>query len=333
VDRVLREYQQRSAMLGTTPTTLFLGGGTPSRLPADLLAPLLGGLGPWVAQAEVSAEVNPEDATTPWLEAALAAGINRVSLGVQTFDPQRAKLLGRAHTSPMAVDALRRIASTGFASWSADLMFAVPDQTLADLDSDLDQLLALDPPHVSLYGLTFEPSTPFEARRQAGKMTPLADGLWRDMYDHLVARLEAAGLTRYEVSNFGRPGHASAHNQHYWRGSPYLGLGPGAHGLASSGLRWVNLADPAAWMASEDPTAHQEQPSPREASMDLLLSGMRCVVGVDLNALACALDGAVLDRLQEQGLLQRFEGRIALTHHAFPIADAVVIRLVEALEA
>ena len=333
VDRVLWEREHRRDALPDRPETVFLGGGTPSRMPTRALGRLIAGLDP-AAGAEVSAEVNPEDADEDWLCGARDAGVTRISVGVQTLDPTHSKLLGRGHTSPQARSVLERIAQMGFDTWSADLIFAVPGQTLDDLDRDLDALLELEPPHVALYGLTFEPDTPFEARRRAGKLAPLPDETWRAMYDRLVERLEAVGLLRYEVSNFARDGHRSRHNEGYWLGRPYLGLGPAAHGFAVDGTRWINHADPATWL-TDDPTLSSERPTGEDAAIDRLVSGMRHIGGVDLEAMIAICghrpSDPAIERLVAAGLLERDGTRIRLTYAGFPIADSVVNALVSGL--
>lgn len=335
VDRALRERERRRHQLPHAPRTVFLGGGTPSRLPAAELARLVRGLDA-APDAEVTAEANPEDAHADWLAAARDAGVTRLSLGVQTFDPERSRLLGRAHTTREAAAAIDRIAAVGFASWSVDLMFALPGQTLAQLDADLDALVAHAPPHVSIYGLTFEEGTPFEARRRAGKLRPPPDDLWRAMYDRLVDRLAAAGLDRYEVSNFARSGHRSRHNVGYWTGAPYLGLGPAAHGLGVAGDRWVNLATPEAWLAADDPTAHHEWPTDEQRALDALGSGMRFVDGLDLATLAAATGhrprAATVEAVRHGGMIEVTGSTIRLTAEGFPVADSVIGALARALE-
>ncbi|MCA9573431.1 MAG: coproporphyrinogen III oxidase family protein, partial [Myxococcales bacterium] len=227
------------------PATLYIGGGTPSRLSADTLL----GLVETVGAPDVTVEANPEDLEPEWLEALVAGGVSRVSLGVQSTVPRFARRLGRAHVP--AGPAIERLRGSGLDSWSVDLIFGLPGQTLADLVADLEALLAHEPPHVSLYGLTIEPGTGFARLEARGReMEPDAD-VWRSMYDHLVERLEAAGLHRYEVSNFARNGHRSAHNALYWQGAPYLAVGPGAHGFAPDGRRWVN-ASWAGWRRGEE---------------------------------------------------------------------------------
>ena len=331
VDAVARDFSKLQQDASTLVQTLYIGGGTPSRLPAASLARLIRSIGPLARDAEVTCEANPEDVTETWLKQARDAGVTRISVGVQSFTVATARLLGRGHTGPDSAEALQRIRSANFDSWSADLIFAVPGQSLDQLNHDLDQLLALEPPHVSLYGLTFEPNTPFERLRASGRLEPVEDERWREMYDTVVSRLEDDGLERYEVSNFARDGHQSRHNLRYWTGMPYLGLGPGAHGFGTDGSRWVNHADPAHWMAADDPRAHIEYPSPRDAAVDRLISRLRGKHGLPLADLGWPIDPDVVGNLRRQALLDPRTDRLALTHDAFAIADAVVLRLIEAM--
>lgn len=336
VDRLLAEYHDRRPAFGDAARTVFLGGGTPSRMPIPALTRLIAGLAREPG-AEVSLEANPEDVDQPWLDGAIAAGVNRLSLGVQTLDPALARLLNRAHTVDQATALLGRVGRSGVRSWSLDLIFGVPGQTLADLRRDLEALLAYEPPHVSLYGLTIEPGTPFARGVERGTLIPAGDDLWREMYDHLVERLGQAGLDRYEVSNFARPGHESDHNRGYWHDRPYLGLGPSAHGYAPDGARWVNRKDLARYLAGDDPTETRDGPSAEGLASERLISGMRAREGVDLDQLAHRTglrpDANVVEALIRHGLLRREGPRIALALAGYPVADAVVVRLVDALGA
>lgn len=333
VTRALAEADTRGApfrALGP-PATVFLGGGTPSRLAPAVLQRLIAGLGA-APGAEVTIETNPEDVDAAWPDAARDAGVTRPSLGLQTLDPRFARLLNRACTVDHAADTLARVAAAGFPSWSVDLIFALPDQTLADVDADLDRLLAHAPPHVSLYGLTYEAGTPFGRARDQGRMAETDDGLWRAMYERIVARLAEAGLERYEVSNFARPGHRSRHNRLYWTDRPYLGLGPSAHGYRPDGSRYANVRDVAAWTAAADPTAEQDPPDPETRALDLLVSAIRGVDGVPLATLAAlgyALDPAVLHALGDFVTVDA--DRVTLAGDGWFVADAVVSRLARAL--
>ncbi|MEZ4236141.1 MAG: coproporphyrinogen-III oxidase family protein [Myxococcota bacterium] len=333
VAKVLAEAASWAPAFPGRGATLYLGGGTPSRLPVAAIAALVAGLG--AGWDEVTVECNPEDAAPAWLDGVVAAGVTRISLGVQSTVPAVARRLGRGHTQAHAAASMARVAASGVRSWSADLMFAVPGQALGDLDRDLDALLEAGVPHVSLYGLTFEPGTRFDAARQRarGGVTPVDDDLWRAMYDRIVERLHGAGIRRYEVSNFARPGHEARHNAGYWADRPYLGLGPSAHGYAPDGTRWVNRADLADWLAADDPTASRERPDPWTRAVDRLVSGVRAAAGLELGALGVPVDDREVERLVTLGAIVRTGDRIALTDAGFPICDAVVGRLVDALQA
>ncbi|MCB9681479.1 MAG: coproporphyrinogen III oxidase family protein [Alphaproteobacteria bacterium] len=332
VDRVLVEVAARRATFVGDPHTVYLGGGTPSRLPTGALQRLVRGL---VAPTtvEVTVEANPEDVDAAWVDAAIAAGVTRVSLGIQTLDPGHARRLGRAHTPAHGRRAAAVLRDAPLASWSADLMFALAGQSPADLDADLDALLALDPPHVSLYGLTIEEGTGYARAAERGALAPVDDDTWRLMLDAIVARLEAAGLHRYEISNFARDGHRSIHNAGYWDDRPYLGVGPSAHGYAPDGRRWADVSDTAAWIAGAAPVV--EHPTALEGAADRLVSGLRSLAGLSVTALAARYghvpDRAVVDRLVAHGLLAVDGAGMRLSPEGLYVADAVTAALVDGL--
>lgn len=322
LDGVLADLDRWWPAFDGAPATLYFGGGTPS-----LLAPTtLGRLVERIGAAHVSLEANPEDVTDAWLSGVIEAGVQRISLGVQSFQTGSLRLLGRAHHDPGP--ALARLAAAPLQSWSADLIFGLPDQTLAALDADLDALLAFEPPHVSLYDLTLEPGTGL-TRLHERRPLPLPDeDTWATLQDRIVERLQDAGLERYEVSNFARPGHRSLHNQLYWQLRPYLGAGPGAHGLAPDGRRWVN-ASWSAWRIGTPPTV--DTPTPHQAALDALVAGLRGTGGLEPDRLApFIVDPAVRTRLVAQGLL-RDTGALALTPRGLDVIDAVTRALADAL--
>ncbi|MFN7146701.1 MAG: coproporphyrinogen-III oxidase family protein, partial [Myxococcota bacterium] len=253
-DAVIREWGLRRALFPGRPATVYFGGGTPSLAPPDELARIIAAVDP-LPGAEISMEANPGDPLP--LTTFRDAGITRLSLGVQSFDPWVARRLGRGHTSDDARRLVAEAQAAGFASVSFDLMFAVPGQSLARFQADLAAVVALAPDHVSLYGLTIEEGTPFARSKR-----PLDDDLWRDMYDAAVDVLGAHGLERYEASNFARAGHRSVHNEHYWRARHWAGLGASAHAWWPDGTRAANLADTDAYLASPEPLATTEVPAP-----------------------------------------------------------------------
>ena len=218
---------------------LYFGGGTPSLAPPALIGQLIDAM-PVEAGAEITVEANPGTIDPVLLEGLIAGGVNRLSVGIQTFQPRLARLLARGHTVRQAAELLtlvRSFETQGLTSWSADLIFALPEQTLDDLRDDLARLLDSGAPHVSVYALSFEPGTPLTRARDRGRITPPNAEQWSEQYDLVVRTLEQGGLQRYEVSNFARPGHRSQHNGHIWRGGHYMGLGPSAHGFRTDGTR------------------------------------------------------------------------------------------------
>jgi oxygen-independent coproporphyrinogen-3 oxidase len=333
-DAVVAEVDLRRPSFAGPPSTVFFGGGTPSRMPPPLFRRLVTHLNPIVG-AEVSAEINPEDVTPDTLAALRDAGITRASVGLQTMDNRFAPLLNRACTIERASEVAREVAEAGFESWSADVMFALPGQTLGDLDADLDRLLAADPPHVSLYGLTIEPGTPFERGVARGALVPVDDDTWREMYDHVRARLAERGYEQYEVSNFARPGHRSRHNRLYWTDRPYLGVGPSAHGLLPDGTRYANIADARRYLTHADPTDVVEPFEPRARAIDLLISNLRHIEGFDIDhcvrVTGLAPRSAAVAALIRAGALDQVGATLRLTPAGFPIADGVAGRLADAL--
>lgn len=332
---VCAEFDRRSAeflALGP-PSTVFFGGGTPSRLDPAFVAEILATLQP-AADAEISLEANPEDLDPARLAAYLRAGVNRLSIGLQTLDPDFARLLNRNSTVRQARQAIAHTASLGFSTMSVDLMFALPGQRLDQLDAELDGLLALDVPHIALYGLTYEPGTPFTRARDRGRLTEVDDETWRAMYERIAERLRAADFRRYEISNYARPGHESRHNRLYWTDRPYLGLGPSAHSYGPDGHRWANVADLAVYVCADDTRVDHELPTPIQAASDRLLSGLRAQEGVPLTTIArrgVELPEHAIRPFIEGGLLRADPARLILTDSGVALADALAARLCAAL--
>lgn len=230
--------------------TVFFGGGTPSYIPVPDLARVLETLNsafPASSDAEVTLEANPGDVTLEKAEKWLEAGFNRVSMGVQSFDDGLLTLLGRRHHAEQAEASFRLLADAGFQNRSLDLMFGLPAQTLAQWRDSLGRALALEPDHVSLYGLQLEPGTPLEADVRLGRTRRPDDDLAADMYLLAEETFSNAGFRHYEISNWARPGFESRHNLVYWQNGPYLGVGPGAHS-SLFGHRFANTRSPRWYM-------------------------------------------------------------------------------------
>ena len=268
----------------TTPAsldTVYLGGGTPSRLGADGITrtlDLLRHRAPFAPDAEVTIEANPEDVTRAAAAAWKEAGVNRVSLGAQSFDQRALEWMHRTHSSgaiPAAIEALR---SGGIDNVSLDLIFALPESLARDWSRDLDAALVLAPDHISLYGLTVEPHTPLGRWTARGAVTEAPEERYESEFLTAHDRLSAAGFEHYEVSNFARPGRQSRHNSSYWRRTPYAGLGPSAHSFDGKRRRW-NVGAYAAWVAalaeSRDPTEGEEVLSSENHAAELVYLGLR----------------------------------------------------------
>jgi len=326
-EALLREWELRRLLFAGRPSSVFFGGGTPSLCPPDELARILAHLDP-LPGAEVTMEANPGDLPFP-LSAFRDAGITRLSLGVQSFDPKTARRLGRGHTSDDARNLVEAAQRTGFASVSFDLIFAVPGQTLAAFEADVAAVVALAPDHVALYGLTIEPGTAFARSRRP----PVDDDLWRAMYDTAAERLSAAGLPRYEVSNFARAGHRSVHNEHYWRARPWAGIGAAAHAWWPDGTRATNAAEVETYLASPDPLVSAERPEPRALAYELIWSTLRHIDGVDRDSLRVRTGFELLvpPELIRAGLLVEVAGSVRLTDAGFPVADGLSVRLADTI--
>jgi putative oxygen-independent coproporphyrinogen III oxidase len=267
--------------------TVFIGGGTPSLFSPDSIDRLLSDIRarlPLEADAEITLEANPGTFETDRFKAFHQAGINRLSIGVQSFDDAKLRALGRVHNRAQAIAAVEE-AQRNFETFNLDLMYALPGQSSDDLDADIQQALAFEPPHLSLYHLTLEPNTRFAT--QPPKGLPDEDTAF-DMLDHLIERTMAAGLQRYEVSAYARPGHASAHNLNYWQFGDYLGIGAGAHSKISFPdriVRQVRWREPAAYMdkAMQGLALSNEQDVPlKSRAFEFMMNALRLKDGFEL---------------------------------------------------
>jgi oxygen-independent coproporphyrinogen-3 oxidase len=335
----LRAWALQAPFAGAALASVFFGGGTPSLyspaaigLVLDAAAARFG----FESDAEVTLEANPGTVTVHTLRAFRAAGVNRLSLGAQSFDPALLRTLGRDHTAAEIHEAVAAARAAGFENLSLDLIFAVPGETLAAWAHDLDRALALRPEHVSTYALTYEPGTPFEGWRRTGRVVAVDEDDEAAMADLACERLAGAGYERYEISSHALPGRASRHNQRYWDGSSYLGIGPGAHSFAAAplpGRRWANERDPerhrALVQADGRAVATTEDLTLARAESDFVVTGLRRLVGVDLDAFAArfgrALDAAFpqVTALEADALVERAGARLRLTARGLRFADSV----------
>ncbi len=300
-------------------TSVFFGGGTPSRLPADLLAGILAAV-PRRSGAEVTVECNPEDADADRLAAYRVAGVNRISLGVQSTVPHVLAGLGRRHGSDRAAEAAEAVAAAGFDSWNMDLIIGGSGERDADWRQSLEDVLALasPPPHLSAYSLTVEPGTPLAA---APDRHPDEDAQ-AGRYEEADAVLTAAGYRWEEISNWSLPGHECRHNGLYWAQGDYRGIGSAAHSH-SGGRRWWNVRTPDRYVAAIDagrsPLGGEEVLTDEQRRFEALALALRTPAGVPIDSLPCDPD---LD-----GLVVRSGGRAVLTVRGRLLANAVTTRL------
>ena len=319
--------------------TLFLGGGTPSHLsPAELerlFATLFRKIS-LVVDAEVSIEANPIDINVERVQALAAAGVNRVSLGIQSFDERTLRTLERDHTAAIvasAVDTLR----THIGNVAFDLIFGVPGQTTAVWEKTIDQALTLEPRHVSTYGLTFEKGTSFWTRKTKGQLQPVPEETEREMYALAMDRLPRAGIEQYELSNFAQPGWACRHNIVYWTGKPYAAFGPGAASYLM-GERVMRHRSVTTWLQrielGESPIGMTERLSPEESAREALILGLRLVAGVSRREFAeqtgfelDALAGETIGRHVAAGLMCDAGDRVSLTREGRFLADTITVDL------
>jgi oxygen-independent coproporphyrinogen-3 oxidase len=268
--------------------TIYLGGGTPSRLGGGGVARVLALVRerfPLAAGAEVTIEANPDDITESAVDAWLEAGVNRLSIGSQSFDDAVLAWMHRSHEGAGIEQAVAAARAAGIENLSLDLIFALPEELRRDFAADLDRLLALEPEHVSLYGLTVEQGTPLGRWVSRGKAVERAEEGYEAEYLAAHDALTAAGLEHYEVSNYARPGKRSRHNASYWQGVPYIGLGPAAHGFDGRVRRW-NLRAYIDWRDAlaegRDPIGGDEELTEQNRLAESVYLGLRTDAGLPL---------------------------------------------------
>ena len=326
---------------GRTVSTIFFGGGTPSLMQPSTIAGVLNSIArQWrvADDAEITLEANPTSVEAERFRGYRSAGVNRVSLGVQSLDDRALAELGRMHTAREALDAVA-VARTVFERYSFDLIYARPGQTPAAWASELRRALAEAGEHLSLYQLTIEPDTPFYALHAAGKLKTPQDDVARALYDTTQEICAARDLPAYEISNHARPGAECRHNLVYWRGHEYAGIGPGAHGrLDIDGDRHAIVTEkrPELWLArveaNGDGIVTDEVLTREEMCDEFLLMGLRLAEGISLDRYA-ELAGRPLDperiaALHQHGLVETTPaGRLRVTLPGFPVLDAVVADL------
>jgi putative oxygen-independent coproporphyrinogen III oxidase len=326
------------AALGPAPpvvTSVFVGGGTPTLLPAGDLGRVLERLRellPFAPGAEVTVEANPETVDAAMAAGLVGAGVTRVSMGAQSFDDRVLAALGRVHDAARVATAVATLRAAGVPAVNLDLIYGGPGEDDGSWSATLEAAVALGPEHLSAYALTIEPATKFGRLVAAGRMAEPAEDDLADRYDHACAALAAAGYGHYEVSNWARPTSASRHNLTYWRRGRYLGLGAGAHEFDGTTRRW-NLAGVPAYLAAvrdrRRPTEGEERLDAGQARFEALALRLRSVDGLapeEARALGVDPAGDEAERLRSAGLLAPGPG-LSLTERGLFLHGEVVARL------
>jgi putative oxygen-independent coproporphyrinogen III oxidase len=330
VSAVLREWSlwQSEQAWQESPgiRTIYLGGGTPSRLSPDSVGRLLDRLAhdrQVDAGAEITLEANPDDVTPESVMAWRAAGVNRISLGVQSFDPRVLGWMHRVHTVDQIFRAVDAVRADGIPDLSVDLIFGLPQAQDRDWSLDLDQAFSLEPDHVSLYGLTVEAHTPLGHWASRGEVTPVDDETYAAEFLAAHAALIARGYEHYEVSNASLPGHRAKHNSAYWQRAPFIGLGPSAHSGLGRERRW-NVRDWPAYqrllLAGSSPMEGRERLDDQAIALEELYLGLRTTDGLPEHRIPAGIRG----RWQHEGWASSGVDRVRLSPEGWLRLDALV---------
>lgn len=322
---------------GAPCETLYLGGGTPSLMPAEELSRLIEGLAEngltFSPQCERTIELNPDDVSPESIGVWRELGFNRFSMGVQSFRDEDLRTIRRRHTAARARRACELLKPAG--NLSIDLIFGLPGQTLEQWKSNVAEAIGLRPQHISAYSLMREEGTALDLMMRQGRLEAVSDATAESMAMYLIEALRDGGYVHYEISNFSLPGFESRHNSAYWDGSPYLGLGPGAHSYDGRSLRRCNRGNMAAYLAGESAEFREEECLNEEQLRDeYIMCRMRTAAGIDLHQFRARFGNDSLRRLlraaesqRQLGLIKIEENRMALTEESILRSDPVMVAL------
>jgi len=333
VGAIAEEYAMRSSEISEPHRTIYIGGGTPSVLPAESLGRIVSALP--AVPGEFTLEVNPEDVSRDAVARWRGLGINRVSMGVQSFVDAELATVRRRHSAAVAIRAVEALRMGGIDNFSLDLIYGLPGQNMDSWRYSLDTLLSLRPAHFSAYILSYEPRTLLTAMVKAGRIVPAADDLILDMYAYLCEASAARGYEHYEISNFALPGFRARHNSGYWDGTPYLGLGPSAHSFDGS-VRRFNHADIKTYLDRIEGghTAYEvEDEDENNRFNDILITSLRTAAGLSLDRVNPARRRALLadaePHLRSGSLVLTSDRRLFIPEFSWPLSDAILRDLIQ----
>ena len=345
VDALIREIHMRKddfARLGTSlspssTSTVYFGGGTPSSLSVCDIERIVGALESTFngTPSEVTLEMNPDDVTKDYIKAVRQMGINRISMGIQTFDDSRLQFIRRRHNASQAEKAVMTIREEGIHNVSIDLIFGFPNQTMDEWVTDIDKAIALHPTHISAYSLMYEEDTPLFRMLQKGEINQIDDETSLAMYTELINRLTANGYEHYEISNFAMPGYRSVHNSSYWHDTPYLGFGAAAHSYNKDTRSW-NIPDLKKYIESIESGVLPSESEVIDADThynDLITTALRTREGLNLDDLPQKYREYALVNARKsisEHLLEATDSHIRLTREGLFVSDMVMSELIKA---
>ena len=332
IDELLKEYDSYGI---SSLQTLYIGGGTPSVLPADQLEKLLTHLTKNLDLEELeefTVEANPSDLTDEVLTVLAQSPVNRISLGVQSFDDKLLKKIGRTHTEAQVYSSIERLRAAGFENITIDLIYGLPNQTMEMVERDVQKFLELDLPHVALYSLILEDHTVFMNRQRRGRLRLPSDDRNADMYEYIIETLTAKGYSHYEVSNFGKIGYESKHNMTYWDNAEYYGVGAGASGYLE-GIRYKNHGPVHHYLREENKRVNEEVLTRKQRIEEEMFLGLRKKNGVSIERFHKKFGqtleeiyGTIIEELTLQKMLFEADGRIRMTEKGFELGNEVFER-------
>lgn len=332
IDELLKEYDSYGI---SSLQTLYIGGGTPSVLPADQLEKLLTHLTKNLDLEELeefTVEANPSDLTDEVLTVLAQSPVNRISLGVQSFDDKLLKKIGRTHTEAQVYSSIERLRAAGFENITIDLIYGLPNQTMEMVERDVQKFLELDLPHVALYSLILEDHTVFMNRQRRGRLRLPSDDRNADMYEYIIETLTAKGYSHYEVSNFGKIGYESKHNITYWDNAEYYGVGAGASGYLE-GIRYKNHGPVHHYLREENKRVNEEVLTRKQRIEEEMFLGLRKKNGVSIERFHKKFGqtleeiyGTIIEELTFQKMLFEADGRIQMTEKGFELGNEVFER-------
>ncbi|HET8579978.1 MAG TPA: radical SAM family heme chaperone HemW [Nitrospiraceae bacterium] len=336
LSREIMLHAELNSLGGRPLDTVYFGGGTPTTLRPDQLCQILELIRPSFGlqdHAEITLEAHPDTVTAEGLKSLVQAGFNRISFGVQSLDDGELVKIGRRPHRNAVRAAVETARSAGFVNINLDLIYGLQGQTMASWLTTLEETIRLEPTHVSCYALTVEEGTKLHLDlRRGDRDKPDAD-LQNAMEDQAVRRLAASGFERYEISNYSQPGYACRHNQLYWQGEEYLGLGPSAQSYLN-GCRFGNVEDLNAYHRALEswnlPIQERELLTPEQCRREAIVFGLRLIEGVDLGFTRETTDRTweqTLDRLMDEGLLEERSGRVRMTERGCRFADTIAVEL------